>query len=53
MEVVEIKERLQEAVDKESWDIIIELLKDIDMEIDYISPFNEYENETDWDEPLL
>jgi hypothetical protein len=53
MEVVEIKERLQEAVDKESWDIIIELLGDIEMEIDYISPFNDYEDETDWDETLL
>ena len=53
MEVVEIKERLQEAVDKERGDIIIELLGDIEMEIDYISPFNEYEDETDWDEGLL
>ena len=53
MEVVEIKERLQEAVDKESWEIILELLADIEIEADYISPFDEYEDDTDWDETLL
>ena len=40
MEVAEIKERLQEAVDKENWDIIIEIIDDIELEEDYISPFD-------------
>jgi len=53
MEVVEIKERLQEAIDKESWDIIIELLADITLEVEYISPFDEYDDDTDWDELIL
>ena len=55
MEVAEIKERLQEAVDKESWDIIIEVIGDIELEEDYISPFDEYEkdSDTDWDGTLF
>jgi hypothetical protein len=53
MEVAEIKERLQEAVDKESWDIVIEIIDDIELEEDYISPFDEYEEDSDWEGTLL
>ena len=35
MELSEIKEKLEEAVDTESWDIVIEVIGDIDLEENY------------------
>ncbi len=41
MELSEIKEKLEEAVDTESWDIVIEVIGDIDLEENYTSPYDD------------
>ncbi len=53
MGVDEIKERLQEAVDTESWDTVIEVIGDIEIEEGFSSPFDEYEEGADYDGTLL
>ena len=47
MELSEIKEKLEEAVDTESWDIVIEVIGDIELEANYISPYDGNDEE-DW-----
>ena len=49
MDLLELKEKLEEALETENWDIIIELLGDLELEENYMSPFtngddNEEEN---------
>ena len=39
MELSEIKEKLEEALEMENWDIVIEVIGDIDIEENYMSPF--------------
>tara|TARA_B100000678_G_C17865164_1_gene364891 strand:+ start:360 stop:512 length:153 start_codon:yes stop_codon:yes gene_type:complete len=37
--LLELKEKLEEALETENWDIIIELLGDLELEENYMSPF--------------
>ena len=39
MELLELKEKLEEALETENWDIILELISDIEIEENYMSPF--------------
>ena len=45
MELSEIKEKLEEAVDTESWDIVIEVIGDIALEENYQSPYDDSDDE--------
>ena len=41
----EVLEKLEEAIEKEDWNIVQELLNDIEMELEYANPFDQYEEE--------
>ena len=43
----EVLEKLEEAIEKEDWTIVQELLNDIEMELEYTNPFDQYEDEED------
>ena len=43
----EVLEKLEEAIEKEDWNIVQELLNDIEMEVEYANPFDQYEDEED------
>ena len=43
----EVLEKLEEAIEKEDWNIVQELLNDIEMELEYANPFDQYEDEED------
>ena len=43
----EVLEKLEEAIEKEDWTIVQELLNTIEMELEYANPFDQYENEED------
>ena len=47
MDLVEIKEKLEEALETENWDIVLEIIGDIDLEENYTSPYDDSENEDD------
>ena len=47
MDLVELKEKLEEALEKEDWDIVMEVIGDIDLEINYTSPYDGNDEE-DW-----
>ena len=40
MELSEIKEKLEEALEMENWDIVLEVIGDIDLEENYTSPYD-------------
>ena len=40
MDLVEIKEKLEEALETENWDIVLEIIGDIDLEENYTSPYD-------------
>ena len=44
----EVLEKLEEAIEKEDWTIVQELLNTIEMELEYANPFDQYENEEDY-----
>ena len=46
MDLVEIKEKLEEALTKENWDIVIEVIGDIELEENYTSPYDDSDEET-------
>ena len=46
MDLVEIKEKLEEAVEMENWDIVIEVIGDIELEENYTSPYDDSYEET-------
>ena len=46
MDLVEIKEKLEEAVEMENWDIVIEVIGDIELEENYTSPYDDSDEET-------
>ena len=48
MDLVEIKEKLEEALDEENWDIVLEVIGDIDLEENYTSPYDNGDEEEDW-----
>lgn len=48
MSIAEIKEKLQEAFNTENWNIISEIIQELELELDYISPFDD--RNTEWDE---
>ena len=48
MELVDIKKKLEESLENKDWEMVIELLSEIELVIDYIPPFdvsNDYEDE--------
>ena len=47
MELSEIKEKLEEAMEIENWDIVIEVINEIEIEEIYKSPYDDSEEE-DW-----
>ena len=47
MELTEIKEKLEEAMETENWDIVLEVIGDLDLEENYISPYDVRADE-DW-----
>ena len=40
-----MKEKLEEAIEKEDWTIVQELLNTIEMELEYENPFDQYQEE--------
>ena len=46
MELSEIKEKLEEAMETENWDIVLEVIGDIEIEEIYKSPYDDSEEET-------
>jgi hypothetical protein len=51
MSVITLKdvlERLERAIQEEDWNIVQELLNDIEMELEYENPFDQYEDEEDY-----
>ena len=47
MELSEIKEKLEEALKMENWDIVLEVIGDLDIEENYTSPYDNSDVE-DW-----
>ena len=50
MSVITLKdvlEKLERAIQEEDWNIVQELLNDIEMELEYENPFDQYEEEED------
>ena len=45
MELSEIKEKLEEALETENWDIVLEIIGDIDLEENYTSPYDDSDDE--------
>ena len=43
----EVLEKLEKAIQEEDWNIVQELLNDIEMELEYANPFDQYEDEED------
>jgi hypothetical protein len=41
----EVLEKLEKAIELEDWNIVQELLNDIEMELEYANPFDQYEEE--------
>ena len=41
----EVLEKLEEALQKEDWTIVQELLNTIEMELEYENPFDQYQEE--------
>ena len=41
----EVLEKLEEALQKEDWSIVQEVLNTIEMELEYENPFNQYQEE--------
>ena len=41
----EVLEKLEEAIQKEEWTIVQELLNTIEMELEYENPFDQYQEE--------
>jgi|TARA_B100000287_G_scaffold24634_1_gene23892 hypothetical protein len=39
MELSDIKNKLEEAVDTENWDIIVEVIEELDLKTHYIPPY--------------
>jgi hypothetical protein len=48
LDLVEIKEKLEEALDREDWDIVVEIIGDIELEENYTSPYDNGDEEEDW-----
>ena len=46
MELAEIKEKLEEAMETENWDIVLEVIGDIELDEIYKSPYDDSEEET-------
>ena len=45
MDLVEIKEKLEEAVEMENWDIVLEIIGDIELEEIYKSPYDDSDSD--------
>ena len=41
----DVLEKLENAIELEDWTIVQELLNDIEMELEYANPFDQYEEE--------
>ena len=44
----DVLEKLENAIELEDWNIVHELLNDIEMELEYENPFDQYEDEEDY-----
>ena len=44
----EVLEKLEKAIQEEDLNIVQELLNDIEMELEYENPFDQYESEEDY-----
>ncbi len=45
MELADIKNKLEEAVETENWNIVVEVLEQIEIETNYTSPYDDGEEE--------
>jgi hypothetical protein len=45
MELVDIKNKLEEAVETENWNLVVEVLEQIEIEANYTSPYDDSEEE--------
>jgi hypothetical protein len=45
MVLSEIKEKLEKALETESWDIVLEVIGDLDLEENYTSPYDDSEDD--------
>jgi len=45
VEINEIKEKLEEALEAENWDIIIEIIGDLETQEHYVNPYDAYDED--------
>ena len=45
MEISEIIEKLNEAILHESWDVVLELVGELEAEVGFTDPFEDYESD--------
>ena len=48
MNLTEIKEKLEEALESENWDKVVEVIGDIELEEHYTSPYEKDDSDEDW-----
>jgi|TARA_B100000315_G_scaffold141623_1_gene130655 hypothetical protein len=53
LQLEEIKEKLEEALETSNWDIIMEIISDIEIEENYMSPFTNGGDDDDDEENWL
>ena len=46
MEISEIKEKLEEALQDKNWELVVEVIGDIELEETYTSPYDDSDEET-------
>ena len=49
MKLSEIKEKLEEALQDKNWELVVEVIGDIELEEHYLPPFGDYDDDSDED----
>ncbi len=49
MELIDIKEKLEEALANKDWEKVVEVIGDIELKEHYLPPFGDYDDESDED----
>ena len=48
MELVDIKNKLEEAVETENWNIVVEVIEELDLKTHYIPPYENDDSDDNW-----
>ena len=48
IDLKDLRDKAEKAIELEDWNIVQELLNDIEMELEYANPFDQYEDEEDY-----